>query len=149
MHQYIYLFIYIYICFFRTEFVNPHLISVRLNERKQFNSNEENKKLAYLLDLKTICIGNRKQHFIILDLFFIFLLFTAPCSSPNIIPHWTIFSTFYTHFYYQNEKPKYYSLSLLDTIIWLKVTYTKYKLTEYFIIFFYNQIKIYDPINES
>ncbi|XP_025413024.1 intraflagellar transport protein 172 homolog isoform X3 [Sipha flava] len=40
----------------RTEFVNPHLISVRLNERKQFNSNEENKKLAYLLDLKTICI---------------------------------------------------------------------------------------------
>ncbi|XP_050421465.1 intraflagellar transport protein 172 homolog [Adelges cooleyi] len=40
----------------RTEFVNPHLISVRLNERKQFNSNEDNKKLAYLLDLKTICI---------------------------------------------------------------------------------------------
>lgn len=41
----------------RTEFMNPHLISVRLNERKQLNSNEENKKLAYLLDLKTICIG--------------------------------------------------------------------------------------------
>lgn len=37
----------------RTEFANPHLISVRLNERVQ---NLENKKLAYLLDLKTICI---------------------------------------------------------------------------------------------
>ncbi|KAK7792281.1 hypothetical protein R5R35_013312 [Gryllus longicercus] len=39
----------------RTEFMNPHQISVRLNERKQ-NSAEDNKKLAYLLDLKTICI---------------------------------------------------------------------------------------------
>lgn len=37
--------------------MNPHLISVRLNERRQLNSNEDNKKLAYLLDLKTICIG--------------------------------------------------------------------------------------------
>ncbi|XP_065171784.1 intraflagellar transport protein 172 homolog [Atheta coriaria] len=36
----------------RTEFANPHLISVRLNERSQ----TDNKKLAYLLDLKTICI---------------------------------------------------------------------------------------------
>ncbi|XP_046660390.1 intraflagellar transport protein 172 homolog isoform X2 [Homalodisca vitripennis] len=40
----------------RTEFMNPHLISVRLNERRQLNTSEENKKLAYLLDLKTICI---------------------------------------------------------------------------------------------
>ncbi|XP_073968518.1 intraflagellar transport protein Oseg2 isoform X1 [Rhodnius prolixus] len=40
----------------RTEFMNPHLISVRLNERKHVNSSEENKKLAYLLDRKTICI---------------------------------------------------------------------------------------------
>ncbi|XP_065212288.1 intraflagellar transport protein 172 homolog [Planococcus citri] len=40
----------------RTEFMNPHLISVRLNERKQPNSAEDNKKLAYLLDLKTICV---------------------------------------------------------------------------------------------
>lgn len=37
----------------RTEFVNPHLISVRLNER---NQSVDNKKFAYLLDLKTICI---------------------------------------------------------------------------------------------
>lgn len=37
----------------RTEFANPHLMSVRLNERSQ---NFDNKKLAYLLDLKTICI---------------------------------------------------------------------------------------------
>lgn len=43
--------------FSRTEFMNPHLISVRLNERKQTNSTEDNKKLAYLLDLKTICVG--------------------------------------------------------------------------------------------
>ena len=39
----------------RTEFMNPHLISVRLNER-QISGSEDNKKLAYLLDLKTICI---------------------------------------------------------------------------------------------
>ncbi|CAO1308118.1 unnamed protein product [Diamesa tonsa] len=37
----------------RTEFVNPHLISVRLNERGTYNNN---KKLAYLLDMKTICV---------------------------------------------------------------------------------------------
>ncbi|XP_014243162.1 intraflagellar transport protein 172 homolog [Cimex lectularius] len=40
----------------RTEFMNPHLISVRLNERKHPNSTDDNKKLAYLLDRKTICI---------------------------------------------------------------------------------------------
>ncbi|XP_069742704.1 intraflagellar transport protein 172 homolog isoform X3 [Narcine bancroftii] len=39
----------------RTEFMNPHLISVRLNERKQ-RGVEENKKLAYLVDIKTIAI---------------------------------------------------------------------------------------------
>ncbi|KAK0069568.1 intraflagellar transport protein 172 isoform X1 [Biomphalaria pfeifferi] len=39
----------------RTEFMNPHLISVRLNERKQ-KGVEDNKKMAYLLDLKTIAI---------------------------------------------------------------------------------------------
>lgn len=39
----------------RTEFMNPHLISVRLNERKQ-RGVEDNKKIAYLLDLKTIAI---------------------------------------------------------------------------------------------
>ena len=37
----------------RTEFANPHLISVRLNER---NQSTDNKKLAYLLDLKTVCV---------------------------------------------------------------------------------------------
>ena len=40
----------------RTEFMNPHLISVRINERKQRGA-EPNKKLAYLIDLNTICIG--------------------------------------------------------------------------------------------
>lgn len=41
----------------RTEFMNPHLISVRLNERKQ-RGVEDNKKLAYLIDIKTIAIVN-------------------------------------------------------------------------------------------
>ncbi|KAB7506029.1 Intraflagellar transport protein [Armadillidium nasatum] len=39
----------------RTEFMNPHLISVRLNERPQ-RGVDESKKMAYLLDLKTICL---------------------------------------------------------------------------------------------
>lgn len=55
----------------RTERVNPHLISVRVNERKQrlCNNNKivRNKKLkdegaskvAYLLDVHTISIGNK------------------------------------------------------------------------------------------
>ncbi|EAL39797.1 AGAP005330-PA [Anopheles gambiae str. PEST] len=37
----------------RTEFVNPHVISVRLNER---GNTRNNKKLAYLLDMKTVCV---------------------------------------------------------------------------------------------
>ncbi|XP_062344303.1 intraflagellar transport protein 172 homolog isoform X2 [Cinclus cinclus] len=37
----------------RTEFVNPHLVSVRINERQQ-RGMDENKKLAYLIDIKTI-----------------------------------------------------------------------------------------------
>lgn len=41
------------LCSVRTEFVNPHVISVRLNER---HHSIDNKKLAYLLDLKTICV---------------------------------------------------------------------------------------------
>ena len=40
----------------RTEFMNPHLISVRLNERKQLGV-DDNKKMAYLIDLKTIAIS--------------------------------------------------------------------------------------------
>ncbi|KAK3767076.1 hypothetical protein RRG08_017951 [Elysia crispata] len=39
----------------RTEFMNPHLISVRLNERKQ-KGVTDNKKMAYLIDLKTVAI---------------------------------------------------------------------------------------------
>ncbi|CAG9856074.1 unnamed protein product [Phyllotreta striolata] len=41
------------LCSVRTEFANPHLISVRLNERHQ---SADNKKLVYLLDLKTVCV---------------------------------------------------------------------------------------------
>ncbi|XP_024146740.1 intraflagellar transport protein 172 homolog [Oryzias melastigma] len=39
----------------RTEFMSPHLISVRLNERSQAGL-EDNKKLAYLIDMKTIAV---------------------------------------------------------------------------------------------
>ncbi|KAM7325200.1 hypothetical protein ACRRTK_015453 [Alexandromys fortis] len=39
----------------RTEFMNPHLISVRINERCH-RGMEDNKKLAYLVDIKTIAI---------------------------------------------------------------------------------------------
>lgn len=42
----------------RTEVVNPHLISVRINERKQKDV-AQCKKLAYLIDLHTICISKR------------------------------------------------------------------------------------------
>lgn len=41
--------------------MNPHLISVRLNERRQ-RGIDDNKKMAYLLDLKTICIGKEMLH---------------------------------------------------------------------------------------
>ena len=36
--------------------MNPHVVSVRLNERMQ-RGVTENKKMAYLLDLKTIIIS--------------------------------------------------------------------------------------------
>lgn len=39
----------------RTEFTSSHHISIRINERKQLNM-ERNKKIAYLVDLKTISI---------------------------------------------------------------------------------------------
>uniref|UniRef100_A0A3Q2XZS2 Intraflagellar transport protein 172 homolog n=1 Tax=Hippocampus comes TaxID=109280 RepID=A0A3Q2XZS2_HIPCM len=39
----------------RTEFMSPHLISVRINERKH-KGVQDNKKLAYLVDLKTIAV---------------------------------------------------------------------------------------------
>jgi len=44
------------LCSVRTEFMNPHLISVRLDERKQKDVTN-NKKMAYLIDLKTISIS--------------------------------------------------------------------------------------------
>lgn len=50
------------LCSVRTEFMNPHLISVRLNERKQ-KGVKSNKKMAYLIDLKTISIRNYKLFF--------------------------------------------------------------------------------------
>lgn len=41
----------------RTEHVNSHLISVRVNERlEEQQSNNNNKKIAYLVDLQTIHI---------------------------------------------------------------------------------------------
>eukprot|EP01135_Chromosphaera_perkinsii_P005322 Nk52_evm3s343 gene=Nk52_evmTU3s343 len=39
----------------RTEFMNPHLLSVRLNESKRRNE-MDSKKIAYLVDAQTICI---------------------------------------------------------------------------------------------
>ena len=43
----------------RTECMNPHLISVRINERRPREDGEDgqNKKMAYLVDLHTICIS--------------------------------------------------------------------------------------------
>ncbi|XP_061559670.1 LOW QUALITY PROTEIN: intraflagellar transport protein 172 homolog [Phycodurus eques] len=43
------------LCSVRTEFMNPHLISVRVNERTH-KGVQDNKKLAYLVDLKTIAV---------------------------------------------------------------------------------------------
>jgi len=46
----------------RTELMNPHLISVRLNERFHAHKDaEDNKKMAYLIDPKTISIGKIKK----------------------------------------------------------------------------------------
>ena len=41
---------------FRMEYMNPHLISVRINERYQ-KQGDNIKRLAYLLDLKTVGIS--------------------------------------------------------------------------------------------
>lgn len=44
----------------RTEWINPHVISVRVNERlskRDLESGVTNRKLAYLLDLKSINVG--------------------------------------------------------------------------------------------
>ena len=36
--------------------MSPHLVSVRINERR-LKGGDDNKKIAYLVDLKTISIG--------------------------------------------------------------------------------------------
>lgn len=54
------------LCQVRTEFMNPHLISVRLNERKQKDV-RNNKKMAYLIDLKTISISKNLLSIISFD----------------------------------------------------------------------------------
>lgn len=41
----------------RTEYMSPHLISVRINERRRGEDGPSCKKLAYLIDLHTICIS--------------------------------------------------------------------------------------------
>ena len=54
----------------RTEFVNSSLISVRVNERR-LKDIEQCKRLAYLLDLHTICIseyGRMKLTFLLFKL---------------------------------------------------------------------------------
>ena len=40
----------------RTEYMSPHLISVRINERRR-KDGAQCKKLAYLVDLHTVCIS--------------------------------------------------------------------------------------------
>ena len=56
---------YLFICSFwefaLTDFGFHYLFSVRLNERKQ-RGVENNKKMAYLVDLKTINVGKWKRH---------------------------------------------------------------------------------------
>ncbi|XP_041496081.1 intraflagellar transport protein 172 homolog [Microtus oregoni] len=46
-----------------TEFMNPHLISIRINKRCQ-RGMEDNKKLAYLVDIKTIAIVNEDSTYV-------------------------------------------------------------------------------------
>ena len=46
----------------RTEHMSPHLISVRINERRRKDDDTPCKKLAYLIDLHTICISKRTIH---------------------------------------------------------------------------------------
>jgi len=48
----------------RTELMNPHLISVRLNERQHSHKTfTDNKKMAYLIDAKTVSIVDLTQMF--------------------------------------------------------------------------------------
>lgn len=57
----------------RTEFVNSNLISVRVNERK-LKDTERCKRLAYLLDLHTICISMTGYSDVCESSFIVFLL---------------------------------------------------------------------------
>lgn len=62
----------------RTEFMSPHLISVRINERKQ-QGVDQNKKLAYLIDLNTICISEtRFEMFNVYIIYFTLLSLILP-----------------------------------------------------------------------
>lgn len=51
--------------------MNPHLVSLRINERVQHKELEtrQNKKLAYLIDLQTITVGNKDAQLKSLRLF--------------------------------------------------------------------------------
>jgi intraflagellar transport protein 172 len=40
----------------RTEHVSKHLVSVRLNEARRKDDTDDNKKIAYLIDLQTVRI---------------------------------------------------------------------------------------------
>ena len=71
---------------YRTEFMNPHLLSVRLNERPQ-RGVDDNKKMAYLLDLKTICIC--KHFFIIFFISCIILLENNYISNILVSSAWS------------------------------------------------------------
>ena len=55
----------------RTEHMSPHLLSVRINERRH-RSEAVCKKVAYLIDLRTICISGFHLFFF-LCLLFLFL----------------------------------------------------------------------------
>ena len=68
----------------RTEHMSPHLLSVRINERKHRQDQEADcKKLAYLVDLRTICISEPLITFSF-PLFSFFLL--EVCLLFDILP---------------------------------------------------------------
>lgn len=50
------------LCSVRTEAVNPHVVSIRINERQAPGSLTDNKRLAYLLDPRTVCVIDLVTH---------------------------------------------------------------------------------------
>lgn len=68
----------------RTEFMNPHLISVRINERKQKDV-DECKKLAYLIDIHTINIGEGLVNSSLLEGPFVSCRSCYPSHCPTIL----------------------------------------------------------------